>query len=196
MNSLPNLSITQESDQNNVIEVCGTRLHASPDGNPTYVGTDQIKENINSLVEDQVTSFLEAPFAGIELNVTIESVFDPMCPWCFIGLRRMQAALADAHNVRAHIVYVPFVFDPDTPVPPLPWYKYVALRYPDRAERIYRDKLPLTLAEAESCGIRMHDYYNRPLGPTVDALRLLKICMSNHACCHASPLFVQHSLVF
>ena len=45
---------------------------------------------------------------------------------------------------------VPYVFDPDTPTPPLTWRAYVALRYPERAEAIYSQKLPYTLAQAAS----------------------------------------------
>ena len=152
----------------------------SPDkSNPESIRLPDRSERqdlINRLVDDQVTSFLESPSAGVLLDITIESVFDPMCPWCFIGLRRMQAALANAEHVKAQITYVPYEFDPDTPVPPLPWQKYVYLKYPERAERIFREKLPLTLSEATTVGIRLHDYVNRPIGPTQDALMLLKAC--------------------
>jgi hypothetical protein len=94
---------------------------------------------------------------------------------CFIGLRRLQRALASCPDVRATLRWVPYVFDPDTPgSPPLTWRAYVALRYPERAEFIYTQKLPYTLAQAASEGIALFDYENRPVCPTVDALCLLK----------------------
>jgi predicted DsbA family dithiol-disulfide isomerase len=94
---------------------------------------------------------------------------------CFIGLRRLQRALASSPDVAATLRYVPYVFDPHTPAhPPLTWRAYVALRYPERAQHIYTQKLPYTLAQAASEGIVLHDYENRPVCPTVDALCLLK----------------------
>ncbi len=82
----------------------------------------------------------------------------------------MVRALPD---VEARVRFVPFVFDPDTPVPPLRWREYVALRYPERAQHIYNVKLPYTRSVAASEGINLHDYERRPVCPTVDALRLL-----------------------
>ncbi len=108
------------------------------------------------------------------LRLEIQSVLDPACPWCFIGLRRLQRALAASPDVAATVRYVPYVFDPETPSPPLPWRAYVALRYPSRAEFIYTQKLPYTLAQAASEGIALHNYEARPVCPTVDALCLLK----------------------
>jgi predicted DsbA family dithiol-disulfide isomerase len=97
-----------------------------------------------------------------------------MCPWCFIGLVRLQRALAT--STRPHrLRFIPYVFDPDTPSPSLPWNDYVSLRYPDRAEAIKRDKLPLTLREAASEGLRFVNYDTRPMGACVDALRLLHV---------------------
>ena len=101
----------------------------------------------------------------------IHSVFDPMCPWCYFGLRRLRAFLSHS-GAEVTVRTVPYVFDPDTPMPPLPWTEYVKLRYPDRAESIFSVKLPMTKQVAASLGIKLCEYERRPISPTVDALRL------------------------
>lgn len=48
-------------------------------------------------------------------TVTIEVVSDVICPWCLIGTRRLEKALASLPDVEAEIVYRPFLLDPSTP---------------------------------------------------------------------------------
>ena len=115
--------------------------------------------------------------AASPLRVDVQAVLDPACPWCFIGLRRLQRALSSpgAADVSVALRFLPYVFDADTPSPPLPWRQYVALRYPERAHAIYTQKLPYTLQQARSDGIALHRYDERPICPAVDALALLHV---------------------
>jgi predicted DsbA family dithiol-disulfide isomerase len=103
-------------------------------------------------------------------RVEVQSVFDPMCPWCMFGLVRLRAFMASRDDVVVRTV--PYVFDEQTPSPPLPWTEYVQLRYPERASSIFTHKLPLTKQVAASLGIQLCKYEERPISPTVDALRL------------------------
>ena len=104
------------------------------------------------------------------MRVEVQSVFDPMCPWCMFGLVRLRAFMATRDDVAVRTV--PYVFDADTPSPPLKWTDYVKLRYPERAASIFTHKLPLTKQVAASLGIQLCTYEERPVSPTVDALRL------------------------
>lgn len=45
----------------------------------------------------------------------IEIVSDLMCPWCFIGERRLANALKDRPDVAVEISYTPFLLDPGLP---------------------------------------------------------------------------------
>ncbi|UCG72574.1 MAG: DsbA family oxidoreductase [Chromatiales bacterium] len=45
----------------------------------------------------------------------IEIVSDPVCPWCYIGKRRLEAALARHPDVAAEIRWSPFQLSPDMP---------------------------------------------------------------------------------
>jgi predicted DsbA family dithiol-disulfide isomerase len=46
---------------------------------------------------------------------TIDFISDVICPWCFIGLRRLEAALSEAEAHDAVITFHPFQLDPSTP---------------------------------------------------------------------------------
>jgi predicted DsbA family dithiol-disulfide isomerase len=47
--------------------------------------------------------------------VRIEIVSDPVCPWCYVGSRRLQRALADLPDLAARIEWLPFQLSPDLP---------------------------------------------------------------------------------
>ena len=114
--------------------------------------------------------------ANVSLSVTIESVYDPLCPWTYIGHMRMRRALASASHIDPTIVYVPYIFDDETPMPPLSWKDYVKLKYPDRVDRIMGQKLIQTMNAAAEEGIKFEDYVNRPMSEVTTALRLLRHC--------------------
>ena len=54
--------------------------------------------------------------------LTVEIVSDVICPWCYIGKRRLEKALALLEGeVAAQIRWLPFQLNPDMPrqgVPP------------------------------------------------------------------------------
>lgn len=108
------------------------------------------------------------------LAVSVLSVLDPACPWCLIGSRQLELALARAPGVSASVEFVPFVFDPQTPSPPLSWRRYVRLRYGEaRGAELERVRLPATVAAAAAVGLSLHAYAERPICPAVRALRVL-----------------------
>jgi len=44
--------------------------------------------------------------------ITIDITSDTICPWCFIGKRRLESALKDVENVEFKIKWHPFYLDP------------------------------------------------------------------------------------
>ena len=83
---------------------------------------------------------------------TIDFVSDMVCPWCFIGLRRLEASLADVPdpNVRFH----PFQLDPTTPVEGRDLRGHLAARFGDpsamfaRVEQVARESgIPLDFSK-------------------------------------------------
>jgi predicted DsbA family dithiol-disulfide isomerase len=47
--------------------------------------------------------------------IRIEIVSDPVCPWCYIGGRRLQRALAARPDLQAEVHWLPFQLSPDLP---------------------------------------------------------------------------------
>jgi len=45
----------------------------------------------------------------------IDVFFDPVCPWCFIGKRRLQRALGLRASISATLVWRPFMLNPEMP---------------------------------------------------------------------------------
>lgn len=52
-----------------------------------------------------------APQPGMSIDI----VSDIVCPWCYIGKRRLEAALAARHRPRPEIRWHPFQLNPDIP---------------------------------------------------------------------------------
>jgi predicted DsbA family dithiol-disulfide isomerase len=48
-------------------------------------------------------------------TIKIEIVSDPVCPWCYIGKRRLEKALAVRPKLNAGIRWLPFQLSPDMP---------------------------------------------------------------------------------
>ena len=48
-------------------------------------------------------------------ELAIDVVSDVVCPWCLVGVRRLELALEAFPDVRAEIRFHPFLLDPSTP---------------------------------------------------------------------------------
>lgn len=67
--------------------------------------------------------------------LTIDVFADPVCPWCWIGKRRLEAALASRPDVDAIVRYLPFQLDPSIPPEGLDRQEYLTAKFEDE-ERI------------------------------------------------------------
>lgn len=76
---------------------------------------------------------------GTEARVTIDVVSDVVCPWCYIGKRRLEAAL-DAQDRPSPIIrWHPFQLNPDIPAGGVDRRSYLEAKFggPERAREIY-----------------------------------------------------------
>ena len=63
-------------------------------------------------------------------KITIDIWSDVMCPWCVIGYRQLQTALARlAGEVEAEVRWLPFELNPDMPPEGEDWRDHVARKY-------------------------------------------------------------------
>lgn len=69
----------------------------------------------------------------------IDFIFDTVCPWCYVGKRRFQRALALRPDSRAQIRWRPFLLNPDIPPEGLDRSTYLDRKFggPSRVSRIH-----------------------------------------------------------
>lgn len=76
--------------------------------------------------------------------LTIEVVSDVVCPWCFIGLRRLKRAIALVRESHPNFQYVvhwrPFFLNPDTPPEGEPYLPFLIQKFggSERVEAIWQ----------------------------------------------------------
>ncbi|WP_119421541.1 DsbA family oxidoreductase [Desertibaculum subflavum] len=83
----------------------------------------------------------------------IDIVSDTICPWCFIGKRRLERALADRPELDVQIGWRPFQLNPDMPVEGMDRQSYLAAKFGGeaRAKRAYSPVIEAV--EREGLGI-------------------------------------------
>lgn len=69
----------------------------------------------------------------------IEFIFDTVCPWCYVGKRRFERALAQRPGTRSEIVWRPFLLNPDIPPEGIDRRAYLDRKFggPARVQRIH-----------------------------------------------------------
>lgn len=68
----------------------------------------------------------------------VDIVFDICCPWCYVGCRRLDQALAQRPRITPRRVWRPFLLNPDMPDQGMPRSDYLGRKYgnPHRIERM------------------------------------------------------------
>jgi predicted DsbA family dithiol-disulfide isomerase len=71
--------------------------------------------------------------------VRIEFIFDTVCPWCYVGKRRFERALAMRPGTRATIIWRPFLLNPDIPAEGIDRRAYLDRKFggPARVQRVH-----------------------------------------------------------
>ncbi|WP_281017316.1 MULTISPECIES: DsbA family oxidoreductase [unclassified Minwuia] len=69
----------------------------------------------------------------------IDIVSDTICPWCFIGKRKLEAAMQNRSDVQPEIGWRPFQLNPEMPRAGMSRDAYLSAKFggADRAARIY-----------------------------------------------------------
>jgi predicted DsbA family dithiol-disulfide isomerase len=109
------------------------------------------------------------------MNLTIDIVSDVVCPWCFIGKRRLEAALAMLAGERPEaavtIRWLPYFLNPDTPPEGEPYRPFLEKKFGGAAQV---DALLARVAEAgRSAGIAFAFERIRLRANTLNAHRLI-----------------------
>jgi predicted DsbA family dithiol-disulfide isomerase len=102
--------------------------------------------------------------------VQIEIYADVVCPWCYLGKRRLEAALAGSPFEEAVLRWRPFQLDPDAPRTSEPLMRWLTRRLggPDQARAAAEEVT--RIAEQEGLTV---DYDRAVIANTFDAHRLI-----------------------
>ena len=105
----------------------------------------------------------------------IDIVSDVICPWCFIGKRRLERALALRPDLAATLSWRAFQLNPDMPANGIPRELYLSARFgsPRRAEEAYEAVSRAGRAE----GIEIAFERIRRVPNTLRAHRLIRLAM-------------------
>ncbi|KAA3449867.1 disulfide bond formation protein DsbA [Mesorhizobium sp. SARCC-RB16n] len=104
--------------------------------------------------------------------VTVDVVSDVVCPWCFIGQKRLDKAVAAAGDVEVHIRWRPFQLDPTIPPQGKDRHDYMLAKFgsDERIREIHARIEPL--GEAEGISFAFDAIKVAP--NTLDAHRLIR----------------------
>lgn len=69
----------------------------------------------------------------------LDIIFDTVCPWCYIGKRRLEKALAQRPNLPVEIEWRPFLLNPDMPPDGIDRTAYLIKKFGSeaRVRRVY-----------------------------------------------------------
>jgi len=105
-------------------------------------------------------------------RLPIEVVFDLVCPWCYLGIRRLRRMLAARPDILAELVWRPFLLNPDLAPQGVPRQDYLVRKFggEERARRLHS-----TISElGEAEGLQFRFDRIRRVPHSLDAHRLVR----------------------
>ena len=105
-------------------------------------------------------------------TVTVDVISDVVCPWCFIGQKRLDKAAAATPDVKVDIRWRPYQLDPTIPPQGLDRKQYMLAKFGSEArlKEIHDRIVPL----GEADGIDFHFEDIKVAVNTIDAHRLIR----------------------
>ena len=105
-------------------------------------------------------------------RLTIEVVYDLVCPWCYLGTRRLLLTVRRRPDLIVDIVWRPFLLNPDMPRAGMARSDYVVRKFggEDRARRLYASIAEV--GQAEGLSFRFDRVRRTP--SSIDAHRLAR----------------------
>ncbi|NBB82049.1 MAG: DsbA family oxidoreductase [Alphaproteobacteria bacterium] len=105
--------------------------------------------------------------------MNVDIFFDPICPWCFIGKHRFDAALAQRPQAALERRWLPFQLNPTMPPGGMDRRSYAIAKFggPERARRV----IGMIAETAAKDGLEMRLDEIRRTPNTLDAHRLVRV---------------------
>jgi predicted DsbA family dithiol-disulfide isomerase len=110
--------------------------------------------------------------APLRARLSIEVVHDIVCPWCFLGLRRLMRTLRRRPDLSFELTWRPFLLNPDMPRAGMARAEYVVRKFggEERARRLYASITEIGRGE----GLLFRFERIRRTPSSVDAHRLVR----------------------
>lgn len=88
------------------------------------------------------------------MPLAIDFIADVVCPWCYLGWKRLSQALALRPDVEATVIWRPYQLDPSLPEEGVDRAAYMAAKFPDKSRlQAVHDEL---VRQAAECGVTMN----------------------------------------
>lgn len=109
---------------------------------------------------------------GILVVMLIETFADLVCPWCFIGKRRLEDALSQHQQDKFRLRWLPFQLNPDMPREGMPREQYLLAKFGtlERAHQVHT--MVTETARKDGIALRLDAISRTP--NTIDAHRLVR----------------------
>jgi predicted DsbA family dithiol-disulfide isomerase len=100
----------------------------------------------------------------------IDFIADVVCPWCYLGWRRLEKALAMRPDVQAEVVWRPYQLDPSVPEDGIDRRTYMAAKFTDPERRKAMVEALTEAAAEEGLDLKLMDI---PISPNTNAAHRL-----------------------
>ena len=112
-------------------------------------------------------------------GLRVDVISDVVCPWCFIGGKRLEGAMALVPEIEVTVGWRPYQLDPSIPPDGLPRREYMLQKFGDQQKIDEIHARVVELGEVE--GIRFHFDAIETMPNTLDAHRLIRWAGSQKA---------------
>jgi predicted DsbA family dithiol-disulfide isomerase len=107
----------------------------------------------------------------VEASVHIDVISDVVCPWCFLGKRRLDAAVRMVPEIQVRVMFRPFFLDPTIPREGMSRHDYLVGKFGEGALDGIHDQL-IAIGKAEGVPYRFDLITRSP--NSLNAHRLLR----------------------
>lgn len=107
------------------------------------------------------------------VRLSVDVVFDLVCPWCWIGVRRLARTIAQRPDLHVEVTHRPFLLNPDMPARGMPRAEYLQRKFggEERARRLHA--AIADVGRSEGLAFRFERILRTP--STVEAHRLVRL---------------------
>ena len=108
----------------------------------------------------------------------IHVIADFVCPWCYIGKRQLEQALAESPHIAAEVRWLPFQLNPDMPEEGMPAEAFFLQHFGESQPKEMQERVTAT---AEGIGLQINFDRVSHIPNTLKAHRLTRLASTTNA---------------